>query len=176
MVSYSDSRHYQTIGSIVLFLLQSASIAKGTQSKSKRSYRVPTSTDWRPGRTTARLLISGKAYIAQYEGSTNTMTIARGSTNKIFKSIEAVEFSSTILTSAVIQRLLNNGSATPFVIPSFIWDWLTGTEGQCCDDCFATHRNLGLPCSADSVCCFGGCSVWALRPDWLVCSRSWPIL
>lgn len=28
----------------------------------------------------------------------------------------------------------------PRLIPSALWDLITGTEGQCCEDCWATHR------------------------------------
>ena len=45
----------------------------------------------------------------------------------------------------------------PGIIPPQLWEWATG--GNCCEDCWAKHRNLGLDCLVDTVCCAGTCGI-----------------
>ena len=69
-------------------------------------------------------------------------------------------YESAANTQGQTAEIIGNVNASPQVfgvIPPIIWDWLTGTEGQCCNDCWATHRTLGLPCAADYACCAGTC-------------------
>lgn len=65
-------------------------------------------------------------------------------------------------TSGNIGRLVGAPpavSSVVAVIPPFVYDWVTGTEGQCCNDCWATHRSWGLACWMDNACCMGTCGV-----------------
>lgn len=48
--------------------------------------------------------------------------------------------------------------AVAHLIDPDVYEWITGRD--CCADCWAAHRAMGLPCWADIACCLSGMSIW----------------
>jgi len=50
-----------------------------------------------------------------------------------------------------------SSTAVPGLINPYVYEWIFGND--CCQDCWAVHRSLGLPCIADYACCAGHCGM-----------------
>lgn len=96
-------------------------------------------------------LMNGKLYAAKYVSKTNQMYLAEASMKNLLKGYKGFNLKA------------EKSDVSAYVIPAPIWDFVTG--GNCCLDCFDTHRSWGLPCSADFACCAGQCSISDPRCD-----------
>ncbi|MGB3800729.1 MAG: hypothetical protein WA952_13015 [Lewinella sp.] len=124
----------------------------GKASRVKTETRTLTKAEVNPRSVeTGTVWLGGKLSPARYSPATHTLYLFRANPKLMLRHFSKVRFTG--------KSPVRVGDPTPQVIPPFIWDWLTGTEGQCCTDCYAVHRNWNLPCSADNACCAGTCGV-----------------
>ena len=71
----------------------------------------------------------------------------------LFDLSEGGACANKVSLSDVVSR--GNASLTSLPISAVIPpEWYGPT---CCQDCWAAHRFLGLPCSVDNICCMGEC-------------------
>lgn len=104
-----------------------------------------------PSVATGTLWLGGRLSPARYDPVTRTLYLFRASPELMRRRFSKVRFTG--------KRPEKADEPTPRLVPPPLYDWLTGTEDQCCTDCYAVHRDWGLPCMADYACCFGTCGV-----------------